>query len=385
MTTADSTPPARIARLQSAAPFALSLLLIPLVIFAATQGGWVLILPPLATWWTFSILDLIFGTTDENPDPETPDEALFWHRVLTMGWFPLQALTLFWLIWYVPGAPHLALWESIAAFFNMGVMSGTVGIVYAHELIHQKNRSERWLGDLLLGSVLYCHFRTEHLLVHHRYVGTPRDGVTARYGENVHRFIPRVIREGIASAWRAEAQMLSRKNLPVSDFSNPFWRYGGIQVGFLITGFLLGGWFGLVFFIFQAFVAIWQLELINYIEHYGLTRKYLGDGKYEHVKPHHSWNATERASNFLLINLQRHSDHHYKPDRRFPLLQSYTEYDAPRLPHGYPIMTLAALYPPLWFKIMNPRVRKWRALHYPEITDWTAYKQATTPMPKGAS
>lgn len=385
MSSTDFIPAAQIARLQTALPFGMSVLLVPLVILASVYGGWMLLVPPLATWWTFAVLDLILGQSNDNPDPDTTDEALFWYRALTMGWFPLQTLTLAWLLWTVPSADHLFWWEKIGVFFGMGILSGTIGIVYAHELMHQKNRTERWLGDLLMGSVQYGHFRTEHLLVHHRYVGTPRDGVTARYGENVHRFIPRVMREGVTSAWRAEAQMLARKSLPAHDFSNPFWRYGAIQGGFILVALAIGGWVGLALYLYQALIAIWQLELVNYVEHYGLTRKYLGDGKYEHVKPRHSWNATERASNWLLINLQRHSDHHYKPDRRFPLLQTYAEDDAPRLPYGYPVMTMAALCPPLWFRIMNPRVRKWRAMYYPEITDWTPYKQATTPMPKGAS
>lgn len=132
----------------------------------------------------------------------------------------------------------------------------------------------------------------------------------------------------------------------------------------------------------QAGVAIWQLELVNYIEHYGLTRKHLGAGKYEHVQPRHSWNAAQKASNWLLINLQRHSDHHYKPDRRFPILQNYTEADAPQLPYGYPVMTIAAMLPGVWRRVMNPRVKKWRAMYYPEITDWTAYNKATNPLPR---
>ena len=124
------------------------------------------------------------------------------------------------------------------------------------------------------------------------------------------------------------------------------------------------------------------MELVNYIEHYGLTRKHLGDGKYEHVQPHHSWNASHKASNWLLINLQRHSDHHYKPDRRFPVLQTYSAAEAPQLPYGYPIMTMAAMVPPLWRRVMNPRVRKWRYMYYPEITEWTAYTKATNPQPR---
>ncbi|MEO0963323.1 MAG: fatty acid desaturase, partial [Pseudomonadota bacterium] len=150
----------------------------------------------------------------------------------------------------------------------------------------------------------------------------------------------------------------------------------------LLLAFVLGGWVGVVLFAVQAGVAIWQLELVNYIEHYGLTRKHLGDGKYEHTQPRHSWNAAHKASNWLLINLQRHSDHHFKPDRRFPVLQNYTEADAPQLPYGYPVMTIAAMMPHIWRRVMNPRVRKWRGMYYPEITDWKAYNKAANPLPR---
>lgn len=121
---------------------------------------------------------------------------------------------------------------------------------------------------------------------------------------------------------------------------------------------------------------------MNYVEHYGLTREHLGDGKYEHVKPHHSWNSAQKASNWLLINLQRHSDHHFKPDRRFPLLQNRAADEAPQLPYGYPVMTVAALMPRLWRRVMNPRVRAWRAQYYPQIKDWSDYAAARTPMPR---
>ena len=279
-------------------------------------------------------------------------------------------------------AEHLARPETIAMFFGVGVISGTIGINYSHELMHQSSKLERWLGDLLLGTVMYGHFRSEHLLVHHRYVGTPRDPVTARYNEGFHRFFPRVLRQCYASAWRAEKAMLARKGLPWWHSSNPFWRYWTLQACCLALAFALGGWAGLGLFLFQAYIAIWQLELVNYVEHYGLTRKHLGEGRYEHVLPRHSWNACQRASNWLLINLQRHSDHHYKPNRRFPLLQTYDASEAPQLPYGYPVMTFAAMVPPLWRRIMNPRVRAWRAAFYPEIEDWLPYTKAVNPLPK---
>ncbi|MAN98160.1 alkane 1-monooxygenase [uncultured Roseovarius sp.] len=377
-------PAAQVAQLHRALPFWMSLLLLPLGVLGALNGGWTVLLLPLTTWYFFSILDAFLGLYTENADLETREDQLTWYRAITLIWAPLQFGLLYWLIWYVtgPGDAHLSPLETILLFFGVGVITGTVGINYSHELMHQKNRGERFMGDILLAMVLYSHFRSEHLLVHHRYVGTPRDPVTARCNEGFHRFFPRVLRQSWHSAFKAEADMLARRNLPWHDLKNPFFKYWALQGFMVLLAGLIGGWIGLALFVWQAFVAIWQLELVNYIEHYGLTRKHLGDGKYEHVQPRHSWNAAHKASNWLLINLQRHSDHHYKPDRRFPLLQNYTEADAPQLPYGYPVMTLAAMVPPIWRRVMNPRVRRWREMYYPEITNWRPYNRASNPLPR---
>ena len=374
--------PQEISTMRRALPFWLSLGMVPLAILAARVGGWTLILLPLYSWVIVTGLDLLLGRNEDQPDTETPEADLFWYRLITLIWFPIQFVTLFSLIYYVSHSDHLSTLEAIGLFFGVGVFSGTIGIVYAHELMHQKNRMERWLADLLLASVLYSHFRSEHLLVHHWHVGTPRDSVTARYNEGFHRFFPRVLRDCPRSAWEAEVRKLARAKRPALHLSNPFWRYAALQLMMLSLAFGLGGIAGLGLFAFQAFIAIWQLELTNYIEHYGLTREHLGDGKYEHVKPHHSWNADHTASNWLMINLQRHSDHHYKPDRRFPLLQTYSASEAPQLPLGYPAMGVLAMIPPLWRRRMNPRVRAWRRAHYPQITDWAAYNKGKTPLPR---
>ncbi|SDI52745.1 alkane 1-monooxygenase [Salipiger marinus] len=379
------TTTASISRLGAALPFWLVYALPPLLWLGAVQGGLWVLLAPLVTWYLFSALDAALGLNEQNADPQTPEAALRWYRLGVMLWAPVQAVTLFGLIWYVQASTHLGGWEKFGLFFGTGVMTGTVGIVYSHELLHQRNRLERRLGDLLLAMVLYSHFRSEHLLVHHLWVGTPRDPVSARYNEGFHRYYARVLRDCPRSAFRAEAALLARRGLPWWHRRNPFWLYLGLQAALLALAAALGGWGGLALFLVQAGVAIWQLELTNYVEHYALTRKHLGEGRYEHVKPHHSWNASHRATNWLLINLQRHSDHHYKPDRRFPLLQSYAETEAPQLPYGYPVMTMAAMIPPLWRRIMNPRVRAWRRRWYPEIEDWSAYNRGALPLPRGAS
>jgi alkane 1-monooxygenase len=377
-------PASDVTRPQAALPFWLSLGMVPVAVLGALVGGWTVVLLPLYSWGMFSILDAFAGLNENNADLETPESGLFWYRLITLIWFPVQFTLLMWLLWYVPTAVHLGMTEIIVLFFGMGVVSGTIGINYSHELMHQKPAIERLLADLLLASVLYGHFRSEHLRVHHLYVGTARDPVTARYNEGFHRFFPRVVPQCFMSALRAEAAMLARRGLPPEHRSNPFWRYLVLQVGMLVLAYLVGGPMGPLLFIWQAFVAIWQLELVNYIEHYGLTRRHLGDGKYEHVLPRHSWNAAHRASNWLLINLQRHSDHHYKPDRRFPLLQTYGTDEAPQLPYGYPVMTALAMVPPVWKRVMNKRVKEWRKAYYPDIEDWHPYNKALNPAPRGA-
>jgi alkane 1-monooxygenase len=371
-----------IAKFTAALPFWLSLLLIPLAVLSARTGGWAILLLPLCTWYLFSIIDWFVGLNEKNADPQTPVDQLFWYRLITIIWAPLQFLTIFGMLFYVTRADHLSGWEQYFLFIGVGVITGTIGINYSHELMHQKPKIERKMGDALLAMVLYSHFRSEHLLVHHRYVGTRRDPVTARYGEGFWRFFPRVLRECYVSAFFAEQAMLALKGLPWHDKSNPFWRYWLMQASLLLLALLIGDAWGLFLFAVQATTAIFQLELVNYLEHYGLTRKHLGNGKYEHVLPRHSWNSAQRASNWLLINLQRHSDHHYKPDRRFPLLQTYGKKEAPQLPYGYPVMTLLALSPTLWRRAMNPRVREWRTTYYPEITNWEPYRDGSLPLPR---
>jgi alkane 1-monooxygenase len=380
MTSSPETP--KIERFSSALPFWLSLGLVPIAIFAAMQGGWAIALLPLSTWYLFTFLDYVVGKNTQNPDLETPEEQLVWYRLITLLWAPIQLITIFGIMVYVAQTDHLSRVEEWLLFAALGILSGTIGITYAHELMHQKPKLERWMADILLASVLYSHFRSEHLLVHHRYIGTPRDPVTARYGESFYRFFPRVLYQSLVSSFKAEKGMLARKKLQWFHYSNPFWLYWALQGGFVLLAWAIGGWWGVFLFATQAFWAVFQLELVDYVEHYGLTRKHLGDGKYEHVLPRHSWNAAQQASNWLLINLQRHSDHHYKPNRRFPLLQTYDDDDAPQLPFGYPLMTMIALVPIAWRKTMNPRVKEWRKRYYPEIKDWKPYKNASNPMPR---
>ncbi len=163
-------PPKELARATRALPFWLSLGLIPLAWITAICGGWTVVLLPLITWYLFTLLDAVVGLNLDNADLSASESDLFWYRLVTLIWVPAQFLTLFGLIWYVPQAEHLGTFERFMVFFGVGVITGTIGINYSHELMHQRNRLERFLADALLAMVLYSHFRSEHLLVHHRYV-----------------------------------------------------------------------------------------------------------------------------------------------------------------------------------------------------------------------
>ena len=354
---------------KSAAPFWSSILLAVSLWFSFFLQGWAILFVPILTLLILPLVDQYVGLRVENLEPDIEESRLFWYRLITLIWAPTQFITLFGILALAISA-DMTLLEKIGLFCAIGVLTGTIGINYAHELMHKSGKLERWLADSLLAMVLYSHFRSEHLLVHHIHVGTPRDPVTARYDESFYSFFNRVLVQCPISAFKAETQKLGRKRLPASHISNPFFIYFSAQLFMIVLSILIGGFFGLFLFLIQAFVAVLLLELVNYIEHYGLTRKNLENGKYEFVQPHHSWNSSYKVSNWVLINLQRHSDHHFKPARSFPLLQNLGATKAPQLPHSYPAMGILALFPSAWMSVMNPRVKRWREMFYPEITEW---------------
>lgn len=362
--------------------FAVSFVMPALIALAALFGGWWLAGAPVYGWFVSSLFDRLFGETATNPDPETTQRDLFWHRFVTWAWIPVQIAVIFGALYAASVPGHLSDRADLLLMIGVGFATGGIGITYAHELIHSRDRWERRGGELLLASVAYGHFTTEHLHNHHRHVATPKDTATARYAEGFWRFFLRALRGSAVSAWKIDRERLRRRGHRFFSLANP-WIWNAAVTGAFVAGaYAMLGWWGVALYFVQAFVAILQLEAVNYVEHYGLTRKHLGGGDYEHTKPRQSWNSSHSMTNLLLINLQRHSDHHYKPDRRFPLLQTYSEDETPQLPYGYPLMVLMAMAPPIWFRVMNWRVKAWRKRFYPEIGDWSPDKAGPTPEPR---
>ena len=220
---------------------------------------------------------------------------------------PVQLALIAWLVRTVP-LEHLGPLELIGATVSVGATTGAIGMTFAHELIHRRHGYERAFGTILLASVTYPHFAIEHVKGHHRHVGTPNDPATARLGESVYRFVPRSVRGGLSSAWQIEQRRLWEREVGTWSVQNIMLRYAAAELAIYVSIAIAFGPVAVAVFAGQSLFAIAVLEAINYVEHYGLLRKKSSAYEYERVKPEHSWDSPNRISNWMLINLPRHSD-----------------------------------------------------------------------------
>jgi len=337
-----------------ALPHLVGFLLPPLVVIGGRAGGAWTWMPVLVLYAGLPLADFLTGRVAHHPDAATvralEDEPAF--RLITWAWVPVQIALL---VWVLDAASDSArtMTERVGLVFSMGSVAGAVGITFAHELLHRSGRFERALGDVLLAAVSYPHFAIEHVHGHHRHVGTPLDPATARLGEGFWKFLGRTLAGGFRHAWEVETSRLRRSGRRPLSPGNAMVRYGITMIMIYATVWSAWGVPGALAFLIQGLVAVTLLEGINYIEHYGLIRRG-SNGSYERVSAVHSWDSRHRASNWLLINLARHADHHCVASRRYPALATLDP--APQLPAGYGSMLLLALVPPLWRRVMDPRV-----------------------------
>lgn len=304
------------------------------------------------------VLDERIGLDTRNPDETRAGLARRWWDLPLVLWVPVQLGATAWVV--LRGAqPGWRAWELAGLVVSLGVINGSGGITIAHELMHRRAPWARALAEILMTSVSYPHFCIEHVLGHHRNVATPRDPASARLGESVFAFYARCVVGSLRSAWRLERERLARANQRPGTLRDRRLRYGVLVGGAYGLAAWGAGGLGLALFATQSVVAFSLLEVINYLEHYGLSRRELAPGQYERVRPEHSWNASQRVSNHYLFNLARHADHHANASRPYERLRHQD--DAPQLPAGYASMLLLALVPALWFRVMNPRVAHWHA------------------------
>lgn len=328
-----------------------------LVAFYASQSGLLLWGMPLFFYGLIPVLDLLIGVDRNNP-PEAVVVDLEqdrYYRAIVYGYIPTQYLTTILGAWLLATQP-MAWWEILGLIFTAGIVNG-VGINTAHELGHKKASLERWLAKLTLAPVAYGHFFVEHNKGHHRHVATPEDPASSRMGETFWEFLPRTMIGSVRSAWGIEKERLARQGKSVWHVENDnlqAWAMTAVLFGGLTVWL---GWAVLPFLLIQAFVGASLLEVVNYIEHYGLLRqKDEKTGRYERCNPSHSWNSNNVVTNLFLYQLQRHADHHANPTRRYQSLRHFDE--SPQLPSGYASMIVLAYITPLWFRQIDPLVAK---------------------------
>ena len=339
------------------------------LVYAMNQLGWQQFSPfffwigPLLVYVILPLLDLRFGADGENA-PDEVMEALEndkYYRYCTYIFIPFQYASFFLGAYYFTatdlswiGFDNGISWISkLGIALSIGVLGG-VGINTAHEMGHKKDELERWLSKITLAQTVYGHFYIEHNRGHHVRVATPEDPASSRFGETFWGFWPRSVWGSLKSSWNLEATRMKRLNRfvlhPSNDVVNA-WLMTVVLFGVTIAIF---GTAVIPYLIIQAIYGFTFLETVNYLEHYGLLRQKVAGGRYERCTPKHSWNSDHLVTNIFLYHLQRHSDHHANPTRRYQTLRSMD--GAPNLPSGYATMLTLAYFPPLWRKVMDQRV-----------------------------
>lgn len=316
---------------------------------------------PFFVFVIIPLMDILGGLDQDNP----PDDVLEslendkYYRWVTYLFIPAQLLALVWGAYLLGGGTFggtsspLDWIDKVGLAIGLGMVAG-IGINTAHELGHKKLSYERWLARVALAQTFYGHFYIEHNRGHHVRVATPVDPASSRLGENVWEFMPRTVSGSLKSAWGLEKKRFERlgtthwtlKNDVLNAWSFSVALWGGLMIAF--------GWQIFGYLVVQAVVGIWLLESVNYLEHYGMLRQQLPSGRYERVNPSHSWNSNNIGTNVLLYHLQRHSDHHANPTRRYQALRDYQE--SPVLPTGYAGMIVLTWVPAIWRAVMDKKV-----------------------------
>ncbi len=326
-----------------------------LLITAAFEGGaWAWAAVGYITVLVFSF-DRLMASQAENADPEAEFPAAQ-SLLITLGLLHFVILPLS--VWAVGGPSGLGLVDRVLVAISASLIFGQISHPVAHELIHKSSRVLRLIGRLMYSSLLIGHHASAHLLVHHIHVGSDADPNSAKRGEGFYRYALRVARGSFIAGYRAETDR--RKKVGKSLWSHPYCLYIGTAAGALVIALTSLGWGGFAAILAIAIYAQLQILLSDYVQHYGLRREVLANGRLEPVGPQHSWNAPQMFSAAMMLNAPRHSDHHVVPSRAYPALQLRAD-DMPFLPQPLPVMAVLALFPPIWRKLMDPLCDRWQS------------------------
>jgi alkane 1-monooxygenase len=335
---------------------------IPVVVFLSLYlGGYWSFLALVYAFGILPGLELILPESAEHMSNAEEEMAKQdnWYDYLLYAMVPIQYALLFFFLWQVQNL-NLQVYEIVGMTLAMGISCGVIGINVAHELGHRRASHERVMAKLLLMTSLYMHFIIEHNRGHHRRVSTKEDPSSARLGESVYTFWLRSTSQAYLSAWELEADLMKKKGKRVLSLNNEMIRFTIFQLLFIVGIFVIFGPIACLAFLGAAIIGFLLLESVNYIEHYGLSRDKISPGRYEKVRPVHSWNSDHPIGRMVLFELSRHSDHHAFSGRKYQVLRHYDE--SPQMPAGYPAMVVLSLVPPLWFSVMHRHMKNIRVM-----------------------
>ena len=320
------------------------------------SNGWFVWWPLLFAWVVIPLLELFIRSNPYNMSAAEEELAKKnrGYDILLYAVVVFQYLALYDFLHSMKDST-LSWYDIAGRIWVMGLLCGVFGINVGHELGHRVNKPEQILAKALLLTSLYMHFFTEHNKGHHKRVATPEDPSSARYGEWVYTFYFRTVILSYLSAWHIANDEMKKKGKSSFSLQNEMIRFHLIQAAFIALIFFVFGWLITIYFLAAALIGILLLETVNYIEHYGLQRQPLGNGKYERAMPAHSWNSDHVIGRIMLFELSRHSDHHYLASRKYQVLRHHD--NSPQMPTGYPGMMILSLFPPAWFYIMNRRIK----------------------------
>ncbi|MEE9373045.1 MAG: alkane 1-monooxygenase [Saprospiraceae bacterium] len=326
-------------------------------IIAFTSTGVLTLLPVFVFFVALPFLELFLPLDNSNFDKKTAmDEK---HKKL-YDWMlylavPFQLACLGYFLFIMQNTSFGSL-EFYGRVLAMGIMCGVLGINVGHELGHRHNRTEQFLGEVLLLTSLNTHFLPYHNGGHHLNVATPKDPATASKNQLLYTFWFKSHFKGYQQAWTLENNRMQHTEQSIYSLNNRMVTYTIANILLVSSIYFLFNYYVLLVFITAAILGIGLLETINYIEHYGLTRSKDEKGRYEPVRHHHSWDSNHVLGRAVLFNLSRHADHHFNGSKKYQILNSIPA--SPQMPTGYPGMVVLAFFQPLWFLVMNKKLEE---------------------------
>lgn len=334
----------------------LTIYLLPITVaLSFNLNGWLTFLPLFVFFVLIPLVELVLTPATKNLNEKERELAANdpFYDWLLYSTVPIQIA---FLVWFLVTFQNVnSSLELAGRTVSMAIMCGVIGINVGHELGHRTNRFEQFLGELLLLTSLENHFLPYHNRGHHTNVATPNDPATARKNEWLYIFWFRSHIGSYVQAWQIEFDRMRIIGQSPWSIQNRMLVYTLVQIILLSSIAGLLGKIALLYFGIVATGGIILLETVNYIEHYGLQREKRENGTYDRVRRIHSWNSNHVLGRVVLFELSRHSDHHYKPDRPYQLLETHEE--SPIMPTGYPGMMLLALIPPLFFRVMHKKIK----------------------------